>query len=312
VEPKFRRSSQQQLLLETLLIRFALLDRTVDVESMLREVGGGGGAGGSGRAGSLRPAASPASTRTGQSSDVPTSRGGYRSDVSDRRETPVATPRIPDGDARPTRSADVRASDARAAGVSSAEPRVGAAYAADSRSAGAPGGTVVSAVAAPNVTGDVAVAERPSRPQPAPVPAAEPMPFAAPASRPGAVLAINTLVERWDEIVAAVRRERPIIGTLLEKTIPTGISASGLVTLQIEDIGGFEGLSSKTKEVTLALATQVSGISRVQLLPPESAAGGGPRRMTAESIKSESLLALRKRDPVLGAAIDELDLELLD
>ena len=46
LEPHFRRSSQQQLLFETVLVRFALLDRTVDLEDVLRGLpaGGSGGA----------------------------------------------------------------------------------------------------------------------------------------------------------------------------------------------------------------------------------------------------------------------------
>ncbi|MDQ3696771.1 MAG: DNA polymerase III subunit gamma/tau [Gemmatimonadota bacterium] len=42
LEPRFRRSGQQQLLLETLLVRFALLDRTVSLEDVLRGLGGDG------------------------------------------------------------------------------------------------------------------------------------------------------------------------------------------------------------------------------------------------------------------------------
>lgn len=43
LEPHFRRSSQQQLLFETLLVRFALLDRTVDLEEVLKALPGGSG-----------------------------------------------------------------------------------------------------------------------------------------------------------------------------------------------------------------------------------------------------------------------------
>jgi DNA polymerase-3 subunit gamma/tau len=43
LEPAFRKSGQQQLLIETLLVRFALLDRTVALEEVLRGLGGGGG-----------------------------------------------------------------------------------------------------------------------------------------------------------------------------------------------------------------------------------------------------------------------------
>lgn len=44
LEPRFRKSGQQQLLIEALLVRFALLDRTVSLEAMLRGMSGGGGA----------------------------------------------------------------------------------------------------------------------------------------------------------------------------------------------------------------------------------------------------------------------------
>src|SRR5215204_3762314 len=40
LEPRFRKSGQQQLLVETLLVRLALLDRTVALEEMLRGLGG--------------------------------------------------------------------------------------------------------------------------------------------------------------------------------------------------------------------------------------------------------------------------------
>lgn len=125
-------------------------------------------------------------------------------------------------------------------------------------------------------------------------------------------LDINALVARWDDILAAVRRERPIVGTLLERAMPTAVAASGLVSLHVEEMGAFESLAARTKELTTALAQHITGLARVQLLPPESAKEAGPRRMTAESIKSETLQALRKRDAVLAAAIDELDLDLVD
>jgi DNA polymerase-3 subunit gamma/tau len=42
MEPMFRRSGQPQLLLETLLVRFALLDRTVELEDVIKGFGAGG------------------------------------------------------------------------------------------------------------------------------------------------------------------------------------------------------------------------------------------------------------------------------
>jgi len=51
LEPRFRRSGQQQMLVETMLVRFALLDRTVSLEEVLRGLGpdGGGSEDGDGR-----------------------------------------------------------------------------------------------------------------------------------------------------------------------------------------------------------------------------------------------------------------------
>ncbi|MEX0909412.1 MAG: hypothetical protein WDZ58_06570, partial [Gemmatimonadaceae bacterium] len=42
MEPRFRKSGQQQLLVEMLLVRFALIDRSVRIEELLDEIRGGG------------------------------------------------------------------------------------------------------------------------------------------------------------------------------------------------------------------------------------------------------------------------------
>ena len=57
-ELRFKRSGQQQLLVETLLVRFALMDRTVELESVLRAISGGGPGGGGGSGGSAGSGAS--------------------------------------------------------------------------------------------------------------------------------------------------------------------------------------------------------------------------------------------------------------
>jgi DNA polymerase-3 subunit gamma/tau len=45
LEQQFRKSSQQQLLVEMLLVRFALFDRALSIEDVLRSLGGGGSGG---------------------------------------------------------------------------------------------------------------------------------------------------------------------------------------------------------------------------------------------------------------------------
>jgi DNA polymerase-3 subunit gamma/tau len=90
LEPHIRRSSQQQMLFETLLVRFALLDRTVALEEVLRGVSAGGGGGGG------APRAGPPSPR---SAAPPTLRDAApaRSAASPRpepREEPRPEPRV--------------------------------------------------------------------------------------------------------------------------------------------------------------------------------------------------------------------------
>ena len=69
LEPRFRKSGQQQLLIELMLVRFALIDHTLSLEEVLRGIGTGGSSSGGGaspdwRAAIARPEepASPAST----------------------------------------------------------------------------------------------------------------------------------------------------------------------------------------------------------------------------------------------------------
>jgi DNA polymerase III subunit gamma/tau len=78
LEPTFRKSGQQQLLIEMLLVRMALLDRTVEIEDLLRGLNGGGPSGetrteapsGAVRAASPQPAVARTAQRT-------TTRPGY-------------------------------------------------------------------------------------------------------------------------------------------------------------------------------------------------------------------------------------------
>ena len=64
LEPQFRKSSQQQLLVEMLLVRFALFDRAVSIEEVLRGLSAGGSGAGGERTGGQTAAASRGETRS--------------------------------------------------------------------------------------------------------------------------------------------------------------------------------------------------------------------------------------------------------
>jgi len=70
-------------------------------------------------------------------------------------------------------------------------------------------------------------------------------------------------------------------------------------------------LEAAKADVVSALRESFAGVQRVIV---RAAEGGGapPARLTDEMVRSERLTTLRKKDPVLDAAIDALDLDLAD
>lgn len=251
LEPRFRRSTQQQLLLETALVRFALLDRTVAIEDMLKGIRGEG---------------APAGEGTGGRGAVP--------------PRPATGP-------NPVRAADAMASVERAT--------------------------------EPSQAGQPAPQRRPQTPVGLAVESAPPAPAAhrAPPSSSGRQTVpaadLNAVSGVWDDMVAAVRRDRPFIASLLEQALPVGASASGVLTLQVDAPAVQEGLIAKSAEAVAAMSTWLAGLQKltVRFAGDGSPASPAPR-MTVEMVRQETLASLRKRDPVLNAAIDALDLDLVD
>jgi DNA polymerase-3 subunit gamma/tau len=251
-EPHFRRSSQQQLLLETLLVRFALLDRTMELEAVLKGMPGGGsgsgpafdGGGGAARREPMRASASPAV--------APRDGAGQRSAPPMMRDVAAVTP--------------------QAAVHEEAPPR------------GTP---------------------RPSSP-----PA---MPAAADvAVEPLALMPvdINRLAEHWDEVVDAVRRSgRGTLASMLDHATPQAVAGNGTVTIAVDTEAHGEALTQGQEHVIAALRTRFTGIERVAIKAQPAAP---MERLTEASVRERKVAQLRKRDPLLDAAIDTLDLRLLD
>ena len=256
LEPRFRKSAQQQLLLEALLVRFALLERTVSLEAVLRGLGGGG------------RGASGGSTVD----DAPSSRRAAAA-------PPVAREPAPPSPTSPPRASDTPASDWRA--------------------------VVRDADRAPAAT---------SRP------AAPAAPIAAPAAPPpatppaGPLPDVHRVTERWDDLVAAIRGAgKNVAATALEHASPTAVTAKGDVTIALDEANPIyeQALETVKGELASLLRQWFGGVQRVVVRPAERTATPPPR-LTDEMVRTERLSALRRRDPVLGAAIDALDLDLAD
>jgi hypothetical protein len=125
---------------------------------------------------------------------------------------------------------------------------------------------------------------------------------------------LETVKGGWDGFRTSVRREKPVLATFVDKASPASISGSGALILDVPDVQARESLQARINDLSALARSQFGGIK--QVLIRESAASAPPveaaARMTPSSIRSETMAALRKRNPMLNAAIDELDLELLD
>ena len=314
LEPRFKRSTQQRLLLETLLVRFALLDRSVELEDVLRSFQDGGGdttppSGGSGGGGSRRasaPAAgaagrAPSSSRAANAG--PSAAGGPLRQDSARAS---GFPPITAGQgASVVAAAATAVAGAAAAIVGSAASAATAAATVASRAAAVAGLGPMPGASSMSVAVQAPVPARPAD-------AAETLPAAAP-------LDLNRLVERWDDIVERLRAGgRAVLGSALAEAIPTAVSRNGVITIQVD--GAQDGaaevveraLESST-DLIAEIRREFTGATKVVLRRTEAApAPGGARRLTEDALRADRIAKLRKRDPLLGKAIDVLDLELLD
>src|SRR5215208_1857854 len=102
LEPRFRKSGQQQHLLETLLVRFALLDRTVAIEDVLRGLGDGGSpvTGSRGQPSAAVSTGRASARESGGASDAPR-RAMSETGAPPPSDRPVSPPIVRDRDAGP-------------------------------------------------------------------------------------------------------------------------------------------------------------------------------------------------------------------
>ena len=258
LEPPFRRSTQQQLLLETALVRFALLDRTVAIEDVLKGISGDSNA---------SPGGAPSRPQP------PSGRSAMGASSTRSAETPASVARITEpATASPPPPQPARASSP----TRSAAP--------------APG---------------VAMESSGTRPTTRPMASSGPQSHVTASD-------LNAVAGAWDDIVAGVRRERPFIATLLEQALPISTTGSGVLVLQVDAPSVQEGLSAKSTETVALMSGWLSGLQKIQVRLAGDAVAAPAPRMTVQMVRSDTIASLRKRDPVLNAAIDILDLDLVD
>jgi DNA polymerase-3 subunit gamma/tau len=161
------------------------------------------------------------------------------------------------------------------------------------------------------------------RERPAPASAAPASP--APASPAPAVVAdaptpktallaldINRLVEHWDAIVdGLVRDGRSLLGAALGHATPTAVTAAGVITLTVDAAAQAELITEQEAAILGAVRKRFENVARLNVKAAGDAAAA-PRRLNEGAVKADRIAMLRKQSKLLDAAVDALDLELLD
>ena len=274
VEARLRKSSQPQLVFETLLVRLALLDRTMALEEVLAGLG------------EVAPRAVAAPRKTAPvaaraaTMDPPRSAPPAANKWAQPAPPPSAAPASASA---PTATAAREASDLPAfLTVTSATP-----------SASPPD--------TPSATPSVA---RSSARSPAPATATVTL---------SAVPELHWIVDQWDSVIKALKDQgRGLLAAILDRVQPIAVTAGGLLTLECDDPGDFPVVTDGLPQLSDALREVLPVITRVQVRPPADGVPTSRERLTTEGVKQERIAAMTKQQPILGSAVDALDLELLE
>jgi hypothetical protein len=85
------------------------------------------------------------------------------------------------------------------------------------------------------------------------------------------------------------------------------------VTIELDEPNDMYAHSINSgKAEVLTLLREWFSIERLELRRDDQAPAAPPKRLTDEMVRAERVASLRKRDPVLNAAIDALDLDVAD
>jgi len=188
------------------------------------------------------------------------------------------------------------------------------------RALGDPGAPVRPRGATPAAPPPAPPSSRPPEPRnsgaPAPA-AASPSPPAAPAA-PSLAERGSLTLERaraiWPRVVEESRASSPLLPTLLAECVVSAVR-DGVMMVRVA-AAHRDGVERKRDAVTRLVEPHFAGPVRIEWESGAPAAPGnaGPRaeRLNEATANAERLRVLRAKDPTLSAAVDALDLELLE
>ncbi|HEY6090855.1 MAG TPA: DNA polymerase III subunit gamma/tau [Gemmatimonadales bacterium] len=117
----------------------------------------------------------------------------------------------------------------------------------------------------------------------------------------------------WRDVVADARTKAPMLGSLLAEAEVVAVDGR-TVSLRPGHAVHAEGLERQRETIGQSLGRFVSEAPRIKIVESDTKpnATPAPARLTAEGANAERLKSLRAKDPTLSAAVDALDLELLE
>ncbi len=123
---------------------------------------------------------------------------------------------------------------------------------------------------------------------------------------------LDNVRSAWSSIVADARAKTPLLGSLLAEAEVVAVEGR-TVSLRPEHAVHAEGLERQRETIAQSIGRFVSEAPRVTIVAGGApAAGPPPERLTERGATAERLKSLRAKDPTLSAAVDALDLELLE
>jgi len=142
-----------------------------------------------------------------------------------------------------------------------------------------------------------------------------------PSSPPGKKLepTLENVRSVWAQVVQDTRAKTPLLGSLLAEAQVVSVDGR-IVMIRPGNAVHAEGLERQREVIAQALGVYVSEAPRVQIAAAGAGGagggggggGGGSERITPQGANAERLKSLRAKDPTLSAAVDALDLELLE
>ena len=93
---------------------------------------------------------------------------------------------------------------------------------------------------------------------------------------------------------------------------PSAVTAGGVVTIGVTSDALADALQSGSEAILTALRGIFDGVEKVAVKAVTEGQAAARPRLTAENVIADRVATLRKRDPLLNAAIDALDLRLIE